>query len=56
MGMANVHMLKLPRRDLERLVNAIKDAFYENAEGMSLTEAIGAIEVAKIEIYNEQKE
>ena len=48
--------LPVTRRDLERLVNAIKGAAYDNAAGMSLTEAIGAIEIAKIEFYREQKE
>jgi hypothetical protein len=48
--------LPVPRHDLERLVNAIKDAVYDTAVGMSLTETIGAIEIAKIEIYKEQKE
>ena len=40
----------------ERLVNAIKDAIYANAVGVSLTEVLGALEISKIEMYKEQKE
>jgi hypothetical protein len=42
------------RHDLQRLVDAIKAAVYENAAGLSVTEAIGALELAKHEILKEQ--
>lgn len=42
------------RHDLQRLVDAIKAAVYENAAGLSVTEAIGALELAKHEILQEQ--
>jgi hypothetical protein len=42
------------RHDLQRLVDAIKAAVYENAAGLSVTEAVGALELAKHEILQEQ--
>lgn len=42
------------RPDLERLVNEIKRVVYEQKGQISVTEAIGAIELAKLEILKEQ--
>ena len=46
--------LRQPRHDLQRLVDAIKAAVYENGAGLSVTEAVGALELAKHEILQEQ--
>jgi ribosomal protein S6 len=43
------------RPDLERLVNEIKRVVYEQKGEISVTEAIGAIELAKLEILKEQR-
>lgn len=50
----SVVALRIPRHDLQRLVEAIKSAVYEHAKGLSVTEAIGALELAKHEILQEQ--
>jgi hypothetical protein len=50
----SVVALGSPRHDLQRLVDAIKAAVYENGAGLSVTEAIGALELAKHEILQEQ--
>ena len=50
----SVVALGSPRHDLQRLVDAIKSAVYENGAGLSVTEAIGALELAKHEILQEQ--
>lgn len=42
------------RPDLARLVNEIKRVVYEQKGEISVTEAIGAIELAKLEILKEQ--
>ena len=54
--MSELQILPTKNYRCERLVNAIKDAIYSNAVGMSLTEVLGALEIAKIEMYKEQKE
>jgi ribosomal protein S6 len=43
------------RPDLDRLVNEIKRVVYEQKGEISVTEAIGAIELAKLEILKEQQ-
>lgn len=43
------------RPDLGRLVNEIKRVVYEQKGSISVTEAIGAIELAKLEIIGEQQ-
>jgi hypothetical protein len=53
-GPVSVVALGSPRHDLQRLVDAIKAAVYENGAGLSVTEAIGALELAKHEILQEQ--
>ncbi len=53
-GQVSVVALGSARHDLQRLVDAIKAAVYENAAGLSVTEAIGALELAKHEILKEQ--
>lgn len=53
-GQVSVVALRIPRHDLQRLVEAIKSAVYEHAKGLSVTEAIGALELAKHEILQEQ--
>lgn len=38
------------------LVEAIKEAVYETAQGMSVAAVIGCLEIAKLEIIQEQGE
>ena len=42
------------RPDLGALVREIKQVVYSRAGGLSVTEAIGALEMAKLEIRDEQ--
>ena len=53
-GEVTIVALGSARHDLQRLVDAIKAAVYENGAGLSVTEALGAIELAKHEILQEQ--
>ena len=53
---ANVTPLRQPRLDLARLADAISAAVYDNAKGLSVTEAIGALELAKLELLREQEQ
>ena len=52
----NVTPLRQPRLDLARLADAISAAVYDNAKGLSVTEAIGALELAKLELLKEQEQ
>jgi len=47
--------LRQTRNDLQELVRAIKQTVHEYDGRISVTEAIGALEIAKIEIYEGQK-
>lgn len=51
----NVTPLRQPRLDLARLVDAISATVYDNGKGLSVTEAIGALELAKLELLKEQE-
>ena len=51
---ANVTPMRQQRTDLARLVESINDAVYANSDGLSVTEAIGALELAKLELLDEQ--
>lgn len=51
----NVIPLRANRQDLQRLVDDIKKAVYAYSGGISVTEAIGALEIAKLEIFEEAK-
>jgi hypothetical protein len=53
---ANVTPLRQPRLDLARLADAISAAVYDNAKGLSVTEAIGALEIAKLELLKDQEQ
>ncbi len=53
--MTNPVPMRQPRTDLARLVESIKAAVYANGDGLSVTEAIGALELAKLELFNEQE-
>lgn len=53
---ANVTPMRQPRADLARLVDAISAAVYANGDGLSVTEAIGALELAKLELLKEQEQ
>jgi len=53
--MSNVFPLSARRHQMDLLVAAIKEAVYENGRGMSVAEAIGALEIAKLEIYDAEK-
>lgn len=50
----NVTPMRQPRADLARLVESINAAVYSNGDGLSVTEAIGALELAKLELLEEQ--
>lgn len=49
-----VSPLGAPRHDLQRLVQEIKDVVYAYTGAISVTEAIGALELAKMDIHREQ--
>lgn len=53
---ANVTPMRQPRADLSRLVESINAAVYSNGDGLSVTEAIGALELAKLELLKEQEQ
>lgn len=53
---ANVTPMRQPRADLARLVESINVAVYANGYGLSVTEAIGALELAKLELLKEQEQ
>ena len=53
---ANVTPMRQPRADLARLVESINAAVYASGDGLSVTEAIGALELAKLELLREQEE
>lgn len=55
-AVANVTPLRQPRADLARLVESINAAVYANGDGLSVTEAIGALELAKLELLKEQEQ
>ena len=42
------------RHDLQALVNEIKAVLHQRDGAISVTEAIGALEIAKMEIFKEQ--
>jgi hypothetical protein len=50
----NVERLPLRRHDLKRLVEDIKAVVYERKGQISVIEAIGALELVKLEIFEEQ--
>ena len=52
----NVTPMRQPRADLARLVESINATVYANADGLSVTEAIGALELAKLELLKEQEQ
>lgn len=53
---ANVTPMRQQRTDLARLVGSINAAVYANGDGLSVTEAIGALELAKLELLKEQEQ
>lgn len=53
---ANVTPMRQQRTDLARLVGSINAAVYSNGDGLSVTEAIGALELAKLELLKEQEQ
>ena len=53
---ANVTPMRQPRADLARLVESINAAVYANGDGLSVTEAIGALELAKLELLKGQEQ
>ena len=55
-AVANVTPMRQPRADLARLVESINAAVYANGDGLSVTEAIGALELAKLELLKEQEQ
>ena len=55
-AVANVTPMRQPRADLARLVESINAAVYANGDGLSVTEAIGGLELAKLELLKEQEQ
>ena len=58
MSVVNLTAVSGPGNDLDRskqLTEAIKRACYENGHGMSLAFVLGGLEIAKVEIMEEQK-
>ena len=56
--MINITAIKGSGNSLDRaeeVINAIKDAVYETADGMSFAAVIGCIEIAKLEILKGKK-
>ena len=56
--MINITAIKGSGNSLDRaeeVINAIKDAVYETADGMSFAAVIGCIEIAKLEILRGTK-
>lgn len=53
---ANVTPMRQPRADLARLVESINAAVYAHGDGLSVTEAVGALELAKLELLKEQEQ
>ncbi len=51
----DVQPLSQMRHDLQRLVDEIKETVYQHKGRISVTEAIGALELAKLEIVREQE-
>lgn len=51
----NIKPLGQKRHDLQMLVRDIKAVVHERDGAISVTEAIGALEIAKMEIYESQK-
>lgn len=51
---ANIVPLGQKRHDLQALVDCIKSAVFARTGAISVTEAIGALEIAKMEIFQEQ--
>lgn len=54
-GTSTVKPLGQKRHDLQKLVNDIKAVVHERDGAISVTEAIGALEIAKLEIFEAQK-
>ena len=54
--MDNVRSLGMKRNDLRSLVQEIKDVVYKRSGELSIVETIGALELAKLEIIDSQKE
>jgi hypothetical protein len=51
---AQVFPLSQKRHDLQKLVEHIKIVVYQYNGRISVTEAIGALEIAKMELFKEQ--
>ena len=51
----NVVRLPAIRHDIFNICEKIKDFVYQEAEGLSIVEVIGMLEMVKIEISNEAK-
>lgn len=52
--MKNVFRLPVERNGLANLVNEIKSVIYKQTGNISIAEAVGVLELAKIELVNEQ--
>ena len=53
--MSNIRRFPVQRYDLGELVKCIKEVVYRTVGEITVTEAIGALELAKLEILDEQK-
>jgi hypothetical protein len=54
--MSNVFQFPVKRPDLAELVEQLKAKVYEYSDRVTVPEAIGALELAKLEVFNEQWE
>lgn len=54
--MDNVINLHTSRNDIAALTEEIKDLIYDHKPSLSLAEAIGVLEIIKIELYSYQVE
>lgn len=52
----NVVPLRARRNDLQEAVDTIKDIIYGYSGTMSLAEAVGILEMVKLELLEEQKD
>jgi hypothetical protein len=54
--MSNVVIFPAKRPDLAELVARLKELVYEYSDRITVPEALGAMELAKLEIFNQQWE
>ena len=53
--MSNVKRLPVERHDLGELAESIYDLIMEHTDKLTVTEAIGVLEVVKLQLFEEQQ-